>query len=85
MAKKWMAKAFGAHKGQLHRDLGVKEGNPIPARKLEAAVKGEHGRKVQERALAARTGARISRTHARRQERRGRAEKRAVTRSESRG
>lgn len=27
-----------AHKGMLHRDLGVPQGQPIPAAKLEAAT-----------------------------------------------
>lgn len=38
MAKKWIQKAI-QHKGALHRALGVKEGEKIPASKLEAAAK----------------------------------------------
>ncbi len=37
-------KAFkpGGHKGKLHRELGVKEGTKIPAKRLKAA---EHSKK----------------------------------------
>lgn len=49
MAKHWMAEAFkGAH-GQLHRELGVPTGKPIPADKLREAVKkgGRTARRAQ--------------------------------------
>lgn len=37
MAKKhWIAGAI-AHKGALHRELGIPEGKKIPAKKIEAA------------------------------------------------
>ena len=37
MAKNWMAGAV-KHPGALHRDLGVPEGEKIPAAKLEKAA-----------------------------------------------
>lgn len=39
MAKdeKWMQKAFSKNKGKLHRELGVKEDEKIPAKKLSKA------------------------------------------------
>ena len=41
MAKKsnphWMEEAFARNPGKLHRELGVKEGEKIPARKLDKA------------------------------------------------
>lgn len=36
--------------GQLHRDLGVPEGQRIPRAKLEAAARGAYGPKVAQRA-----------------------------------
>jgi len=45
--KHWMKQAFNpAHKGRLHRALGVKEGEKIPASKLAAAKSGKLGPKV---------------------------------------
>jgi len=38
MAKNWIAKAI-KKPGQLHKDLGVPQGQNIPAAKLEAAAK----------------------------------------------
>jgi len=40
MAKrKWAKKAFNpAHKGELHRALGVPEGQKIPAKKMSGAL-----------------------------------------------
>lgn len=41
MAKKWIGGAINpAHKGMLHRELGVPHGEKIPAAKLAAAAKG---------------------------------------------
>lgn len=40
MANNWIKKAI-KHKGALHRALGVKEGEKIPASKLEEAAKAE--------------------------------------------
>lgn len=38
--KKWIAEAIDPKKkGQLHKDLGVPPGKPIPAAKLAAAAK----------------------------------------------
>ncbi len=36
MAEKWIKKAI-KHPGKLHRELGVPEGEKIPAKKLEKA------------------------------------------------
>lgn len=43
--------------GQLHRDLNVPEGQPIPPAKKAAALAGKHGKKVQARARFAFRGA----------------------------
>lgn len=39
MPKKQLSDAFKNSKGQLHRELGVKAGEKISKKKLEAAVK----------------------------------------------
>ena len=52
MAKKWISGAI-KRPGQLHRDLGVPQGKPIPASKLNAAAKG--GGKTAMRARLAKT------------------------------
>lgn len=52
MAKKWIQSAI-KKPGQLHRDLGVPEGQKIPAAKIEAAAKGSG--KVAQRARLAKT------------------------------
>lgn len=41
MAKKWIQKAI-KHPGALHRMLGVKQGEKIPAKKLEAATHSDN-------------------------------------------
>lgn len=51
MTDKWIPKDL--KKGALHRDLGVPQGQPIPAAKLEAAAKKPG--KVGERARFAET------------------------------
>lgn len=38
MAKKWIQEAI-QHKGALRKSLKAKKGEPIPAKKLEAAAK----------------------------------------------
>lgn len=38
MAKHWIADAVGSNKGALHRQLGIPEGQKIPAAKLSAAA-----------------------------------------------
>ena len=38
MAKNWIAGAIGGHKGALHKNLGVPQGQRIPAGKLEKAA-----------------------------------------------
>jgi hypothetical protein len=54
MAKHWMQKAFKpAHKGELHEDLDVPQGEKIPKKKLAMALAGKKGPKVQQRAQAA--------------------------------
>jgi hypothetical protein len=51
---RWAQGAFKkSHKGRLHRALGVKEGEKIPADKMRAALAGKHGSKVRKMALAA--------------------------------
>jgi hypothetical protein len=50
--KKWIQKAI-SKPGQLHKDLGVPQGQKIPASKLAAAAK--KGGKVGQRARLAKT------------------------------
>jgi hypothetical protein len=52
MAKKWIQSAI-SKPGALHRDLGVPQGEKIPASKLEAAAKSKG--KVGQRARLAKT------------------------------
>jgi hypothetical protein len=52
MAKNWIKGAI-KRPGQLHRDLGVPQGQKIPPGKIEAAAKG--GGKVAQRARLAKT------------------------------
>ncbi len=52
MAKKWISGAI-KHPGALHRDLGVPQGEKIPAKKLDAAAKRDD--KVGQRARLAKT------------------------------
>lgn len=42
MAEKWIQKATSKNKGKLHRELGVKEGEKIPAKKLAKAEKSKN-------------------------------------------
>lgn len=37
MAEKWIQKAVAKHPGKLHRELGVPQGEKIPAKKLAKA------------------------------------------------
>ena len=48
MAKKWIAGAI-KHPGALHRELGVPQGQKIPAKKLAAAAKkgGTEGKRAR--------------------------------------
>ena len=48
MAKNWIQGAI-KHPGALHKELGVKEGKKIPAKKLRAAAKkkGKIGRRAR--------------------------------------
>ena len=48
MAEKWIQKAI-KHPGALHKELGVKEGKKIPARKLAVAAKkpGKMGQRAR--------------------------------------
>lgn len=55
MAKKkknWMAKAFGKNPGKLHRRLGVKQSEKIPASKLSRAAHSSDPSLRREAALA---------------------------------
>jgi hypothetical protein len=60
MSEKWMAEAFGKNKGKLHRELGVKEGEKIPAKKL---AKAEHSKNttIRKEAVLAHTAGKINR------------------------
>lgn len=57
MAKKWMAKAFGANPGALHKQLGVPEDETIPAKKLAKASHSKSGL-LRKRVNLAKIGAR---------------------------
>lgn len=52
MAKKWIQEAI-KHPGALHKELGVKTGKKIPAKKLASAAK--KGGKIGKRARLAET------------------------------
>lgn len=52
MAKKWISKAI-KHPGALHRQLGVPQGEKIPAGKIAKAAKS--GGKLGQRARLAQT------------------------------
>lgn len=54
MAKHWIAGAI-KHPGQLHRDLGIPQGQTIPKRALAKALSGSMGPTVQKRAQLAKT------------------------------
>ncbi len=41
------------HKGGLHQSLGVKKGQKIPEKKVEAAANGADGPKAKKQAIAA--------------------------------
>lgn len=51
MANKWIAGAT-KNKGALHRNLGVPEGQKIPAKKLASAAKSTNPTIAKEAALA---------------------------------
>lgn len=53
MVRNWVAGAI-KHKGALHRDLGIPEGQKIPAAKLEAATHSSNP-KIARRAELAET------------------------------
>ena len=42
MAKMWIKEATSKNKGKLHRELHVKEGEKIPAKKLAKAEKSKN-------------------------------------------
>ena len=42
MSDKWIQKAVGKHPGKLHKELGVKLGEKIPAKKLAKAEKSKN-------------------------------------------
>ena len=58
MANNWIQKAIKSP-GALHRQLGVKQGEKIPASKLAAARSGKYGALAQRRANLARTLGRL--------------------------
>lgn len=50
----WAQGAFKKkNKGKLHRRLGVKQGEKIPAAKMNAALAGKHGSEAREEAQVA--------------------------------
>jgi hypothetical protein len=55
MAKTNWIKGAISKPGQLHRDLGVPQGQKIPASKMEKAASGAMGPKIEQRANLART------------------------------
>lgn len=42
MSEKWIQKAVGKHPGKLHRELGVPQGEKIPAKKMAKAAKSKN-------------------------------------------
>ncbi len=52
--KNWIAGAV-KHPGALHEDLGVPQGQKIPAKKLASASAGKYGETVRKRAALAKT------------------------------
>jgi hypothetical protein len=60
MAKNWIQKAV-KHPGALHKMLGVKQGNTIPAGKLHSAA--QKGGKLGQRARFAENMKKIARKH----------------------
>ena len=63
MAKEhWMQEAFSHNEGKLHRELGVPEGETIPAGKLEKASHSKSATVRKEVALA-RTGRKYGGRH----------------------
>lgn len=54
MAKHWI-QATHMQKGALHKELGVPEGEKIPASKMASAKAGKYGPKAKKRAAFAAT------------------------------
>jgi len=54
MAKKWIQGAI-KHPGALHKQLGVPQGEKIPAKKMSAARAGKYGPTAEKRAHLAKT------------------------------
>jgi hypothetical protein len=52
MGEKWIQKAVASGKGKLHKNLGVKEGEKIPAKKLAKAAHSKSPTIRKEIALA---------------------------------
>ena len=52
MPAHWIQKAVSKHPGKLHRELGVKEGEKIPAKKMAKAAKSKSPTIRKEVALA---------------------------------
>lgn len=64
---KWMQRAFSKHKGALHRELHVPEGEKIPEKKLEKAAHSKNPRMRRQAALA-KVGRRVAGKRHRRHE-----------------
>ena len=52
MPAHWIQKAVGKHPGKLHRELGVPQGEKIPAKKMAKAAKSKSPTIRKEVALA---------------------------------
>jgi len=53
MSEKWISKALPkTSKGKLHRELGVPEGEKIPAKKMAKAAKSKNPKIRKQAALA---------------------------------
>ncbi len=50
--KKWIQKAVSKGKGNLHKNLGVPQGEKIPAKKMAKAAKSKNPKIRKEVALA---------------------------------
>jgi hypothetical protein len=55
----WIAGAVGKHPGALHRELGVKQGDKIPAAKIETVERSDNP-KLRKRAFLAETLAHLN-------------------------
>lgn len=52
MVNKWIQKAVSKHPGALHKELHVKKGEKIPAKKLEKAAHSDNPKLAKRASLA---------------------------------